>query len=629
MLGYLFENRNKTLKSVLKIADCLGRSLRENVQLFSMDSENKRASFLTESMYVIEGSYSIGSDALALTDILVEDSEIYADSESFNDFVSDKVRKFVGNIFESEYQSADSSFDDILHLWETRLQFNDVKKKIEEKSLAFSHVNEIISTPEFQKLMEVAPQVVTWLQESRDNINSIPEIKNAIKLSDSVSKAFNIPYVSIEQIKEDKKIVFDNEINKSIYEMLCKQELVSKELYESKNNFDLVWANNSKLSKLASYIYKEDETELAGALSEALCEIPYLALASKRQLRETFSRNLNIETSQNISVSEADIKKFASVIFEMKKPVKSLLIKTINEKYGVNVQNLKQVASFRGLVEAQVVIFESLQRLAPRNTVIKSVFSDVSNMLKEKAGVEAIDVNNVLQALFEKAELTSLTNNTTITESVSLQEIFDNELTSSDIITLLEEDGGGGGSDAVPEVYAPAKKKLPKKKLPKAQDDGVSADKAQTPEEVQAELSGKCTQYSEATEEETSEEGAPEEEPEMSKKDFFKAIQDFTEVLKGQKKELPEEEEETSEEPEEEAVKEETLKKGLQRLYAPKSEEDEAAEKAKRREKALRMKRGLKLAENPPKPKEPEMPSAWKGLAKSEEPPTPQKPQNK
>jgi hypothetical protein len=581
MLGYLFENRNKTLKSVLKIADCLGRSLRENVQLFSMDSENRRASFLTESMHVIEGTYGIESDVLSLTDVLVEDSEIYADSNSFNDFVSDKVRKFVGNIFESEYQEADSSFDDILHLWGNRLQFNDVKKKIEEKALAFSHVNEIISTSEFQKLMEVAPQVVTWLKESKNTINSIPEIKNAIKLSDSVSKAFNIPYISIEQLKEDKQVVFDNEVNKSVYEMLCKQELVSKELYESKNNFDLVWANNDKLSKLSSYIYKTDEDELASTLSEALCEIPYLALASKRQLRETFSRNLNIETSQDISISEADIKKFSSLIFEMKKPVKSLLIKTINEKYGVNVQNLKQVASFRGLVEAQVVIFESLQRLAPRNTVIKSVFSDISNMLKEKAGVEAIDVNNVLQALFEKAELTSLTKNTTISDSVTLQEIFEHELTSSDIITLLEEtggDGGGEGSDAVPEVYAPAKKKkLPKKKLPKAQDDGVSADKAQTPEEVQAELSGKAAQYAEATEEETSEEGAPEEEPEMSKKDFFKAIQDFTEVLKGQKKELPEEEEEeeeTSEEPEEEAVKEETAKEAAEK-FASKQEEDQ------------------------------------------------------
>ena len=47
---------------------------------------------------------------------------------------------------------------------------------------------------------------------------------------------------------------------------------------------------------------------------------------------------------------------FASIIFEMKKPVKNLLIKTINEKYGINVQNLKEVASFRGLVETQIVI---------------------------------------------------------------------------------------------------------------------------------------------------------------------------------------------------------------------------------------------------------------------------------
>ena len=59
MLGYMFENRNSTLKSVIKIADCLGRSLRENVQLFSVDPETVKASFITESGFVIDGNYSL------------------------------------------------------------------------------------------------------------------------------------------------------------------------------------------------------------------------------------------------------------------------------------------------------------------------------------------------------------------------------------------------------------------------------------------------------------------------------------------------------------------------------------------------------------------------------------------
>ena len=147
MLGYMFENRNSSLKSVIKIADCLGRSLRENVQLFSIDSENDKVSFLSESGFVIEGKYSLDENRLALEDIKIQDSDIFSDNKSFNNFVSEKVKSFVGNLHESDYPHAEVSFDNIVSLWETRLRFNDVKKKLEEKSNAFSSTQEIIVTP--------------------------------------------------------------------------------------------------------------------------------------------------------------------------------------------------------------------------------------------------------------------------------------------------------------------------------------------------------------------------------------------------------------------------------------------------------------------------------------------------
>ena len=183
MLGYMFENRNSTLKSVIKIADCLGRSLRENVQLFSIDSENSKVSFLTESGHVIEGSYSFSKSKLTLNDIQVQDSKVFSDNESFDGFVSEEVKSFVGGLHESSYGNAETSFEKILRLWETRLQFNEVKKKLEEKSNVFSSTQNIISTSEFQNFLEIAPQVITWLHENKRNITSVPEIKNAIKLS--------------------------------------------------------------------------------------------------------------------------------------------------------------------------------------------------------------------------------------------------------------------------------------------------------------------------------------------------------------------------------------------------------------------------------------------------------------
>ena len=210
MLGYMFENRNNTLKSAIKIADCLGRSLRENVQLFSLDPESNKATFITESGFVVEGNYSLEKENLTLKNIQVQNSDIFVDNNHFNDFVGVRIKEFISNIHDAQYADAGGSFDEILDLWDTRLRFNEVKKRLEEKSQAFSSTQEIINTPEVQKFLEIAPQVISWLHESKDQISSVLEIKNAVKLSNSVSKAFDIPKISVDKLEEDKEIVFND-----------------------------------------------------------------------------------------------------------------------------------------------------------------------------------------------------------------------------------------------------------------------------------------------------------------------------------------------------------------------------------------------------------------------------------
>ena len=561
----MFENRNNTLKSVLKIADCLGRSLRENVQLFSMDAESKRVSFVSESGNVIDGPFLVEKGHLALENIQVQGSEIFSDNEHFNDFVSGRVKTFVSNIHESSYSDADASFDEILDLWETRLRFNDVKKRLEERSQAFSDTKDILDTPEFQKFLEVSPQVISWLSKNKEEISSISEIKNAVKLSNSVARAFDIPKVSIKKLEENSLITFNDGVSKSIYDMICRQELVTKELRESKEHFALVWANNPAVNTLASLLYSGDETKISSTLSEALCDVPYLALATKKQLLETFTKSLQLDSSPEVEFSEKDIKTYSSIIFEMKKPVKELLIKTINEKYGVNVQNLKEVASFRGLVEAQIVIFESLSRLAPKSTVIKDVLGQVSRMLKEKAGVESIDVNDILQAIFERSNYSSLCEDYSITDKLTLKEMFENDLSPQEIVSLIEdssvsvlaklekltgkkarqdEDGEKGYPEKGIEGGTEEAKKEEKKSKKKDSSGSEGSDSPPTPDAVQAELSGE-TQYSEAKEEDSEDdkEKSSEEESEaptgsnskkkISKEDFFANLDAISNLLKG------------------------------------------------------------------------------------------------
>lgn len=504
MIGYLFENRNSKLKTAMQIADHLGRSLRENVQFFSFENDGE-ASFISESGYVISGRIVSNSDTLVFENLQVQSSEMFSSDDEFNKVVSSKIKGFLSNINESDYSQADDSFDNIINLWETRLHFNEVSTRLNEKREIFNEGNSILENVEFQRFLEIAPQVVNWLKENKEEISAIPEIKNAVKLSNSVANAFDIPKMSIEEMSEKQSLEFSKGTAKNLYEMICRQELVNKELMESKKGFDSIWATNKQINELAGAVYSSDEKEITNALLNAIEDVPYLALATKKQLKECLYNSLQVFGVNEMMPSDERMKDFVSQIFEMKKPIKKLLIDTINEKYGINVQNLKAPTSFRSLIETQIVIFESLSKLSPKASVMKDVLGKVSKMLKEKTGVESIDVNDILQAIFEKAGYEDLCDIYSLTESVSMKDVFDHDLTSEEIISLMEAskkkkkkskscgvahysdlddkegeggEGGEGGSvgEATETDEDDEKKEKKKKKLSKKQSEEMDKD---------------------------------------------------------------------------------------------------------------------------------------------------------
>ncbi len=140
MFSKLFEERDKTISLLVKLGDCLSRSLRENTTLFSIDSNNSEVTYLTESNKVISGKFTIDKD-VTLNNIKVQDSSIFEDGNEYDNFINDKIHTFVENIHYGEYSSADQSFDDILSLWENRLKLGSVQRKLYEKSISFSIID--------------------------------------------------------------------------------------------------------------------------------------------------------------------------------------------------------------------------------------------------------------------------------------------------------------------------------------------------------------------------------------------------------------------------------------------------------------------------------------------------------
>tara|TARA_R110000744_G_scaffold158402_6_gene274385 strand:- start:3 stop:1631 length:1629 start_codon:yes stop_codon:yes gene_type:complete len=413
MFSQLFEERDRTISLLVKLGDCIGRSLRENTTLFSIDSHNSTVTYLTETDKVISGNYSTEKDVI-LDNIKIQESSVFADGDIFDNFINEKIHNFVEGIYYGEYTSAENSFSDVLSLWENRLKLDSLQQKLQEKTHKLEKLEKILESEEFYKLEEVTPQVVTFLQENYEKIMSVPEIKNAVTLANAVSNAFNFPRLSYEELLENKSYILKDGTSSSIYEMICRQELVKKELIESKKEFDTIWATNSNVRKLASMIFESDE-KIVHSLAESLREIPYLALASKKSLFNTFKNCLS--NVDGIGVDDKDIQQYASKIFEVKKEVKEQLIDTINEKYGVNIQNIQEPASFKSLINTQIVIFEALSRLTSSGSILKQLFSEMGSSLKGKSGVECIDLNEYVYNVFSQAGYVDILEEATKTSS--------------------------------------------------------------------------------------------------------------------------------------------------------------------------------------------------------------------
>ena len=169
MFSRLFEERDKTITNLVKLGDCIGRSIRENVMLFSMDGNNDQVTYLTEGGKVITGNFRISED-VSLTNIKVQDSSVFDDEETFDGFVNEKMHSFIENIHYSEYGEADDSFTDILTLWENRLKLSGVQKRLHEQCSRLAETEKIVDSEAFQNLIEVNPQLTSFLSENLEKI---------------------------------------------------------------------------------------------------------------------------------------------------------------------------------------------------------------------------------------------------------------------------------------------------------------------------------------------------------------------------------------------------------------------------------------------------------------------------
>ena len=468
----MFESRNRKLTNLIQLGDFLGYAIRENIQLFSVDSLKDKVTYLTESNQLISGNYSIKNNSYILENVEIKASDIFTDDKRFDEGVSNQISLLLEDLYHDNYTEASDAFSDVVDILTSRTHYNNVHQKLQKKAQVFNSSHNITESEEFQRFVEIIPDLVEFLRSNKDSItHQVPEVLNSLKLSEAVSEAF-----------------------------------------------DLVWASEPSIDNLASKVFAAEE-EVEIALTEALKELPYFALISKKKIFETLSRNLG-HSSEHIS--ENDIRTYASDLFEMKKPARKQLTQLLSEKYGVNLQYLKESYSFKSLLNTQVVLFESISRISPKNSVLKQILSEFSTTLKSKNGVQSLDVNNIIQQIFQHAGFSS--------EDIPLMESF----SFNEVEKAFQK----------AEVLVEKKKSKDQEEVPSEdkKDDGKETEESGDSEEEEdsdGESKKKKKKDKKETEESSKdvqkEEVAQEEEPskKLSDEELMKAIKGLTDVMNG------------------------------------------------------------------------------------------------
>ncbi|MAK52261.1 hypothetical protein [Marinobacter sp.] len=396
MLTNLIENRGKEFSNLIKIGDYLARTLRENVELFSV--EDGVATYLTENGSVISGNYNF-KPTLKLSKIVVEDAEVLENKKAFEEATDKKVMTVLSNLLEDDYQSAEGSFDKILSMYETKLTYERIKSRLEEKTERFGESTKIVSSKEFSRVSEIKDQLVEFLKENEDLLQSAG-MKTGLKLINLVSTSFDLPKRTVDQIQEASEIEVDFVGKTNLYEHLCRKELIQKELLEAKRSFDNIWVDSTSVQDLASMIFENDTDALTHQVAQVVSDAPYLALATKKQITALMGNCLSMN---EIKVTQKDINGFATKIYEMKKPIKQYVLDVLNEKYGIDVRKLDEVPTFRTLAMTEGEIITQIAKHAPTDSLIEKTLLEFVDSLKTKNGAETIDLAVFLEEMFSEA----------------------------------------------------------------------------------------------------------------------------------------------------------------------------------------------------------------------------------
>ena len=397
-LKNLFVSRDKNYARITEAGDYLGRRLRENLVIFDIDDSKNTVTYVTESSHLVSCKYKEVKGRLTLDNFQVEDLDAITSDQAIDNRVEEDVHKFMESLVGDRYDVAEVNFDSIVESFSMRAQIGNSRKKLSKRLDRFNESYNIFETKAYKKFNEALPLLKKFLEENVDTLSSNAKLVEGLRLSKVVGDTYDLPKLDIKKLKEEFVVVPSNS-KRTLYEMVCDKELVRKELMEAKESFSKMWHHNDSIATLASKIYATD-TVIKGSLQEAVAAVPYLALSNKVDLTSVIDATFQV--SNPGTVPQKDIREFVNKIYEFKKPIKTVVLEALNSKYGVNVQSLRFVPSFKGLAEVQSEVLGMIAESCDEG-ILADVLNEFAVCMSRKGGVQVLDISNTLSKVMSES----------------------------------------------------------------------------------------------------------------------------------------------------------------------------------------------------------------------------------
>ena len=398
-LKNLFVSRDKNFARITEAGDYLGRRLRENLVIFDIDDAKNNVTYVTESSHLISCDYKEVKGRMTLNNFIVEDLDKITSDEAIDNRVEADVHKFMESLVSDRFDMAEVNFDKIVESFSMRAQTGTSRKKLSKRLDRFNESYNIFGTKAYKKFQEALPLLKKFLEENVDSLSKNSKLIEGLRLSKVVGDTYDLPKLDLKNLKEEFVVVPSNS-KRTLYEMVCDKELVRKELLEAKESFSKMWHHNDNVASLASHIYSTDSV-VKTSIKEAVAAVPYLALANKVEL--TSVMDATFQVSNPGTIPQKDIRSFVNKIYEFKKPLKTIVLEALNSKYGVNVQSLRFVPSFKGLAEVQSEVINMIAESCDEG-ILSDVLQEFSVCMSHKGGVQVLDIATTLSKVMEESK---------------------------------------------------------------------------------------------------------------------------------------------------------------------------------------------------------------------------------